>query len=152
MRARDLMTPEPACCTPDDDLEHVARLMRENDCGAIPVCESTNPGEVLGMVTDRDLAVRGLADGLGPDARVRDCMTGAVHACSPESSLDEVEEVMARHGVRRVPIIDTDGNLLGIISQADLALADDGDVSDREVAEVVETISTPGGPGSSNSS
>ena len=143
MQARELMTAEPACCTPDDTLEHAARLMRENDCGGIPVCETDNPGRVVGMVTDRDLAVRGLADGQGPDVTVRECMSSDVHSCAPDSSVEEVEETMTRHQVRRVPIIDADGKLLGIVAQADLALAEDGDVSDEDVAEVVETISHP---------
>lgn len=143
MQAQELMTTDPACCTPDDTLEHAARLMRENDCGAIPVCESENPGEVLGMVSDRDLAVRGLADGRGPENSVRECMTSEVHSCSPDSSIEEVEETMARHQVRRVPIIDADGKLLGIVAQADLALASNGDVSDEDVGKVVETISHP---------
>lgn len=146
MRARDLMTTEPACCTSDDTLETAARLMRENDCGGLPVCESTNPGEVIGMVTDRDLAVRGLADGHGPDSSVEGCMSSGVHSCSPDSTVDELEEVMTRNKVRRVPIIDADGNLLGIVAQADLAVAEDEDVSEEEVGEVVETISTPDEP------
>lgn len=143
MQARELMTADPACCTTDDTLEHAAKLMRENDCGAIPVCESENPGRVVGMVTDRDLAVRGLADGRGPDTDVRQCMSSDVHSCAPDSSVDEVEETMARHQIRRVPIIDADGKLLGIVAQADLALASNGDVSDEDVGEVVETISHP---------
>lgn len=143
MQAQELMTTDPACCTTDDNLEHAAKLMRENDCGAIPVCESENPGKVVGMVTDRDLAVRGLANGQGPEDTVRECMSSEVHSCAPDSSVEEVEETMARHQIRRVPIIDADGTLLGIVAQADLALAEDGDVSDEKVGEVVETISHP---------
>lgn len=143
MQAQELMTPEPACCTPDDTLEHAARLMRENDCGAIPVCESENPGRPVGMITDRDVTVRAVAEGQGPETPVRQCMSSDVHTCRAEAEIDEVEETMTHYQVRRVPIIDAEGKIIGIIAQADLALAADEEVEDRELAEVVETISQP---------
>lgn len=145
MEARDLMTPDPACCAPDDTLERAARLMRENDCGALPVCESENPGEPVGMVTDRDLTVRGLADGRGPETPVRSCMTEDVHTRRADDPVRDVEETMARHRIRRVPIIDADGRLIGIIAQADLARAEErGEVAPEEMVDVVEAVSTPG--------
>jgi CBS domain-containing protein len=137
------MTSNPACCTPNDTLEHAARAMLDHDCGALPVCESRNPGKVLGMVTDRDLAVRGLARGKGSQASVADCMTSDVHSCRPDSPAEEIEETMARHQVRRVPIIDADGRLVGIISQADLALHAGDDVTEEDVAHVIEAVSQP---------
>ena len=145
MRAQELMTRDPACCSPDDTLAHAARLMREHDCGAIPVCEHNSPEKVVGMITDRDMAVRALADGSGPQTPIRECMSRDVHTCGPDSTAAEVEDVMTRHQVRRVPIIDTDGRLLGIIAQADLALASDadGDVRPVDLAEVVEAVSRP---------
>lgn len=143
MQAQELMTPGPACCSPDDTLEQAARLMREHDCGALPVCERSSPEKVVGMITDRDIAVRAVAEGNGPDTRIRECMSSDVHGCGPDASTDEVEEVMARHQVRRVPIIDSDGQLLGIIAQADLALADTDEIDSEDIAEVIEAVSRP---------
>jgi CBS domain-containing protein len=137
------MTPDPACCTPNDTLEQAARTMLEHDCGALLVCESGNTGKVLGVVTDRDLAVRGLARGKGAASSVADCMTSDVHACRPDSSAEEIEATMARHQVRRVPVIDADGRLVGIVAQADLALCEDPDVSEEDVAHVIEAVSRP---------
>jgi CBS domain-containing protein len=143
MQAKDLMTTNPTCCSPDDTLETAARLMREHDCGSIPVCEHQSPEKVVGMITDRDIAVRAVAEGRGPDTPIRGCMSPKVHTCSPDSTAEEIEDVMSTHQVRRVPIIDTDGRLLGIIAQADLALSDDPRIAVHELAEVVQSVSRP---------
>jgi CBS domain-containing protein len=145
MKAQELMTASPACCTPDDRVERVAQLMAENDCGCIPVIADQNDTRVLGVITDRDIAIRGIAKGKGPDARVRDLMTPDPFCCSADADLKDVERVMAERQVRRVVVVDGDGCCLGVIAQADLALAAERkkDVSDLEVARVVERISEP---------
>jgi CBS domain-containing protein len=140
---KDIMTPDPACCTPDTTAREAAGLMRERDCGAIPVVDTREGRRPIGMVTDRDLAIRGLADGRGPDTPVRDLMTERPHAARPDDEVETVRQVMMQQKVRRVPVTDAKGAIVGIVAQADLARHDDA-VSDRELGKVVEAISEPG--------
>ncbi len=144
MRAQDIMTRDPACCTPGDSSRRAAELMRQHDCGAIPVVESEDSRRVVGMITDRDIAMRGVAEGRSADAPVDEVMTHEAECCSPDDDIAAVEGVMKDRQVRRVPIIDASGALVGIIAQADLALDDRED--DREVARVVERVSEPRRP------
>ena len=142
MKAKDIMTAAPCCCSPNDSLQDVARAMRDNDCGAVPIVDN---GGVVGIVTDRDLAVRALAEGKGSDARVGDFITTGPCCCSAEDDVRHIEKLMADKQVRRVPIVDADGCCVGIVAQADLARAAfDGErVSEHEVAILVERISEP---------
>jgi CBS domain-containing protein len=142
MKASDIMTPSPCCCSPDDSLRDVARMMRDKDCGAVPVVED---GCIVGIVTDRDLAVRALADGKSPDAKVGDVITRDPCCCNAADDVRGVAQIMSDNQVRRVPIVDAAGCCVGIVSQADLARAalDGQPVSDHEVAIVVERISEP---------
>jgi CBS domain-containing protein len=142
MRVGDIMTPNPVCCTPDSTAREVATLMRDNDCGSIPVVENGEAKRLVGMVTDRDLAVRGYAAGKGPDTRVRELMTEAPITSAPEDEVEIVREVMVAQQVRRVPVVDKDGAVVGIVAQADIAL-EEGAASDQEVGRVVEAISEP---------
>lgn len=142
MRVKQIMTPNPVSCTPDRTAREVAILMRDNDCGSIPVVESSATNRLVGTVTDRDLAIRGLAAGLGPEAPVRDLMTNDPVASLPEDEIEDVRQVMVERQVRRVPVVDVDGLLVGIVAQADIA-REDGAASDREVGRIVEAISQP---------
>lgn len=143
MKAQTLMTEKPACVTPNDTARQAARLMAENDCGCLPVVESSDTSRVVGVITDRDIALRAIARGKGSDTPVRDLMTSSPECCGPDSDLREVERVMADRQVRRVVIVDDANRCVGIISQADLARAakQGKKVTDREVATVVEQIS-----------
>jgi CBS domain-containing protein len=145
MKAQEIMTSNPACCVADDTAQQAASLMAECDCGVIPVVEDKQSMRLMGVVTDRDLAVRGLAQGKGPEAKVRDLMTSNPSCCSPDDNVKDVERVMAEQQVRRVPVVDDSGCCLGVIAQADLARTAEqkGGVTDREVARVVERISEP---------
>jgi len=145
MKAQELMTASPACCTPDDTAERVAQLMADNDCGCIPVVVGQKDSHVVGVITDRDIATRGVAKGKGPETRVRDLMTPDPFCCSADADVRDVEGVMADRQVRRVVVVDGDGRCVGIIAQADVALAAERskDVSDVEVAHIVERISEP---------
>ena len=143
MRIKEIMTPDPACCTPDSTAREAATLMRERDCGAIPVVDTREGRRPIGMVTDRDLAVRGLADGRGPDTPVRELMTERSHAAQADDEVETVRQVMMQQKVRRVPVTDADGTIIGIVAQADLARHDEA-VSDQELGKVVEAISEPG--------
>jgi CBS domain-containing protein len=146
MKARDIMTKDPACVTADETAQRVAQLMADSDCGCIPVVDARDNDRVIGVVTDRDIAVRGVAQGRGPNTPVRELMSTDVTSCPPDADLLEVERVMTERQIRRVVVADNDGRARGIIAQADLARAAErgGDVSEREVARVVERISEPG--------
>ena len=144
MKAKELMTTNPACCTPDATAQQVAQLMEENDCGCIPVVEDGESRFLVGVITDRDLALRGVARGRSPETPVKELMSTDVSAVKPEDPVDRVEELMADLQVRRVPVIDEDGCCVGIIAQADLALEDEL-ASDADVGQVVERISEPHG-------
>ena len=142
MRVRDVMTPDPACCTPDATAQEAAILMRDNDCGSLPVVESESNRRLIGTVTDRDLAVRALAEGKGSDTPVRELMTDGPTTAAPEDEVETVREVMVAQQVRRVPVVDEDGRVVGIVAQADIA-REEGAASDQEVGRIVEAISDP---------
>jgi CBS domain-containing protein len=144
VRVLEMMTPDPTCCTPDSTARQAALLMKEHDCGSIPVVENASSKRLVGTVTDRDLAIRGLAAGNGPETPVRELMTPEPITCAPEDEVEVVREVMVAQQVRRVPVVDRDGRVVGIVSQADLAL-EEGAASDREVGRIVEAISEPRG-------
>ncbi len=144
MRVRDIMTPDPAFGTPDSTARDVALLMKDHDCGSIPIVEKRDSKRLVGTVTDRDLAVRGIAAGKGPDTPVRELMTEGPVSCSPDDEVEIVREVMVSQLVRRVPVVDEDGNLVGIVAQADIA-REEGAASDQEVGRIVEAISDPRG-------
>jgi CBS domain-containing protein len=138
------MTPDPASCTPDATARQAATLMRDYDCGSIPVVENGQNKNLVGTVTDRDLAVRGLAEGKGPETPVRELMTGSPVTCGPDDEVETVREVMVARLVRRVPVVDDRGALVGIVAQADIA-REEGAASDQEVGRIVEAISDPRG-------
>jgi len=142
VRVCQIMTPDPACCTPDSTAQDAALLMKEHDCGSIPVVERLETRILVGTVTDRDLAIRGLAAGRGPNTQIRELMTNDPIAAAPEDEVEIVREVMVAQQVRRVPVVDENGSVVGIVAQADLAL-EDGAASDQEVGRIVEAISDP---------
>jgi CBS domain-containing protein len=143
MKANEIMTPTPATCTPDTTARQAAQLMERHDCGALPVVEEGS-SRLIGVVTDRDLVVRGLAKGLSADTPVRELMTGSPHVVRPEDDLDRVEELMAREQIRRVPVVDSSGRCVGVIAQADLARALHA-VGRKDFGKVLERISEPAG-------
>jgi CBS domain-containing protein len=142
MKARELMTEQPACCTPDHTVQEAAQLMRDNDCGCVPVVEDTETNRIVGLVTDRDITCRCTAEGKGPETLVREAMSDDPKSCGPDDDVAAVEKIMAEGQVRRVPVVDNRGCCVGIIAQADLALNQRA-ASEREVGQVVEQISTP---------
>ena len=142
MKANELMTPSPCCASTQSSARDVAVLMREHDCGAIPVVDES--GCVVGMITDRDLAIRALADGKDGDTKVGEIMTSSPCCASVDDNVRDIERLMSENQVRRVPIVDASGCCVGIVSQADLARAAERDkVTEHEVALVVEAISEP---------
>ena len=142
MKAQELMTESPACCTPESTVREAARMMLEHDCGCIPVVEKGGK-RLVGVVTDRDIACRCVAEGKGPDAQVQEIMTTDPRCCHPEDDVAAVEQIMMQAQIRRVPVVDARGDCVGMIAQADLAVKDE-EVSDGELGRVVERISEPG--------
>ena len=123
MVVRDVMTERLNLCTPDTNLQDVARMMADHDCAAIPVVDPET-GRAIGIVTGRDVARRALARGRNPlDMRAEDVMTAPVTAVSPGSSLLECEAKMQEAQVRCMPVVDEAGQLCGIISQSDITRA-----------------------------
>jgi CBS domain-containing protein len=148
MRASELMTENPQCVTPDTTLTDVARKMRELNVGIIPVVDDMQTRRLQGVITDRDIAVRAVADGKEGSTRVSECMTTDVETVNKNDSVREVLNVMERDQVRRVPVTDREGRLVGIIAQADLAVDFAGDDPRREemVEETIQRISEPARP------
>jgi CBS domain-containing protein len=138
MTVVSVMTPNPACCTATTPLRDVARMMLEHDCGQIPVVdESQRP---IGVVTDRDIAVRVVAEGRNSnDATAADAMSMPVRTVTTETSVADCVCVMEADQIRRVPVVDADGKLAGIVSIADLALSG----KQEATAEVVKEVSEP---------
>jgi CBS domain-containing protein len=119
-RAGDLMTRNVTTVHPNDSVQHAARLMRDEDCGAIPVVDRN--GRMIGMITDRDITIRLVADGNDPRrAQVQDCMTDEVFACHANDPIEGCIRSMKEHQVRRMVIVNDRNQVLGIISQGDLA-------------------------------
>ncbi len=143
MQALDLMTADPVCCTPASTSREVARLMREHDCGCVPVLEGKG-GRVIGVVTDRDIACRCVAEGKSPKTPIKEIMTLNPQCCRPDDDLAAVEQIMIMGQVRRVPVIDAKGHCVGMIAQADLALSD-RKAPETDIGRVVERISEPVG-------
>jgi CBS domain-containing protein len=144
MRTRDIMTVRPECCTPDDTAERAAHLMAKNDCGCLPVVDDRDSRHLVGVVTDRDITVRGVAQGRSAETPVRELMTPDVACCTVDSDLTDVERLMTERQVRRVPIIDDRGCCVGIVAQADIARQSERYVTASEVGRIVEQISEPG--------
>ena len=142
MRAQDLMTADPACCEPNSTVREAAQLMRDHDCGCIPVIEGESR-RLVGVLTDRDVACRCVAEGKSPDTPVRHVMTTNPQSCHPEDDVAAVEQIMIETQVRRVPVVDAKQCCVGMIAQADLALNQEA-ASGQEVGRVVERISEPG--------
>ena len=136
MQVQQVMTHDVAMVNPDQTLQKAARLMADLDLGALPVGQGDR---LVGMITDRDIAVRGVAQGKGPKAKVRDVMTPEIKYCFADQELDEISANMADIQLRRLPVVDRDKRLVGILSLCDLAASDDPDCA----LEALSGISRP---------
>jgi len=141
MKAREIMTANPRTVTPDTNLPEVARLMQSEDVGIVPVVDAGGSRQLVGVVTDRDIALRVVGEGRDPNAvRVSDVMSTNVRTCREDDSVDQVMDVMGQEQVRRIPIVDERGSLVGIVAQADVVLQAS---SDKKAERTVEKISQP---------
>jgi CBS domain-containing protein len=137
MKVRDIMTREVKIVSPADALQSAAQLMEKNDFGMVPVGENDR---LVGMLSDRDITVRGVARGLAPDrATVRDVMTTDVKYVYDDESVDDVSRHMSELQVRRLPVLNREKRLVGIVSLGDLAVKDPSDAG-----EALQSISQPG--------
>ena len=131
---QEAMTSNPAAITPDTTAQEAARLMKSEDVGALPVVED---GRLTSVITDRDLAIRGVAEGAGVDTPVRELASKDVVTIDPQQSIEEAARLMGQHQVRRLPVVEEDGRLVGMLAQADVAAAG----HDTLTGEVVQKIS-----------
>jgi len=119
-QVRELMTKNPRTVKPDSTAADAAKLMRDEDTGVVPIAEGD--GRLVGVVTDRDIAIRIVADGKDPGStKVTDFASQNLVTIDPQQELDEVLRLMAKHQVRRLPVVEEDGKLVGIVAQADIA-------------------------------
>ncbi len=140
MLTREIMTQKVDCVTPEDTLRKAARIMRDSDVGMVPVIDADDGMHLTGVITDRDIAVRHVAEGHGPECHVAEAMTRKhLVTVSPEEDVDNVMRRMRDAQVRRVPVVH-DGRLVGVVAQADLARRT---ADDAEVGQTVERISEP---------
>jgi CBS domain-containing protein len=140
MTVDDVMTPEPVCCTPETGLREVSLMMLEHDCGEIPIVQNADERTLVGVVTDRDIVCRLVAHGQNPvELTAEACMSHPVVSVAAGSSLDECCELMGTRQIRRMPVVDANGAICGIVSQADIAQF----TSIGRTAEVVREVSEP---------
>ena len=138
MKVREAMTTEVQLCTPDDTLRDAAEAMAALDCGLLPV---TDNERLVGIISDRDIAIRGVGMGRGPDCRIGDVMTADVKYCFDDQDIAEVTANMGDIQVRRLPVLNRQKRLVGIIALGDIARAQAGDGT----AAALGQISRPGG-------
>ena len=138
MYVKDIMTANPACCTKDASLQEAAQMMRDNDCGCIPVVEDQSSKKPVGVITDRDIALRIVAEGKNPlDLTVANAMTANAETVKPNTSIEDCCDLMEDKQIRRVVVVDDSGRCCGIIAQADIAL----NAANNKTAEVVQEVS-----------
>lgn len=135
---REFMTSDVRTVAPGDNARQAAQFMLEADTGSIPVCEGDR---VIGMITDRDLAVRGTAKGLGPDASVRELMSEDVVCARDTDDADDIARQMAERQVRRMPVVDADKKLVGMVSLGDLSRQG----KQEAATTALEGVTAPGG-------
>jgi CBS domain-containing protein len=137
----DVMTPDPTCCAAGDPIKRAAEIMKTEDVGSVPVVEGKNSRKLVGIITDRDIVLKVVAEGKDSGGvKIEEVMSGSPVTCRPDDPLGHAMDRMAQHQVRRVPVVDGKGNVVGIISQADVATRVD---LPEKTANVLENISQP---------
>lgn len=137
MKVRDIMTRNVKTARPEDTIQQIARLMSENDTGVIPITEGQRP---IGLLTDRDIVVRAIAEGRGLDTTASQIMTTNLELVQEDDDLNDVTDKMSRQQIRRVLVVDNNRNLCGIVSLGDVALED----KSKPAGKTLEQISEPG--------
>lgn len=139
MRARDIMNSDPMCCLPDTPIQQVAELMVKFDCGSLPVVNDPKTASpLLGVITDRDIVCRAIAKGQNPlDLTARDCMTVPGVAVRPDDSVEHCMHIMEDSQIRRIPVVDERGAVIGIVTQAHIANSANRD----QAGELLQSLS-----------
>jgi CBS domain-containing protein len=142
-KCNEVMTKNPVCCLQNETVLKAARMMKSENVGSIPVIENDQTKRLVGIVTDRDLTLKIIADGLNAEStKVDSVMTHKVVTCHTEDDLQKALDAMAEHQLRRIPIVDNDNRIVGIIAQADVATRVD---QPEKTAEMVKEISQDDG-------
>jgi len=140
MQVREIMSKDVICCTPDTNLRDVAKLMAEHDCGDIPIISTRDGRKPIGVITDRDITCRAVAQGRNPlEITAKDYMSTPVVTVTPEMALEDCCHVMEEHQIRRVPVVDERGACCGVVSQADIARV----ASESRAGHVLREVSRP---------
>ena len=134
MKVSDVMTPNPRTVQLSDSIQRAAQIMRDEDTGAVPVVEDGS--HVVGMITDRDIVIRAVADG-DFDCTIDDIVSDDVICATPDMSTGEAEDLMSEHQIRRLPVVDADENLVGIVSLGDLAVKENRDARTGDTLEKI---------------
>jgi CBS domain-containing protein len=138
MQVKDIMTSDPACCTPESSLTEVAKMMVDYDCGEIPVVENQEERVPIGVITDRDIVTRTIGAGIDPmDLTAADCMSMPVVTVTPETSFEECRRVLEEKQIRRVPVVDKTGACCGIVALADITKY----ASEQDAGKVLQEVS-----------
>src|SRR5262245_43964166 len=141
MRVSEVMTRGVQCVRPGDTIRDAARKMRELDIGPVPVCGDND--KLAGMLTDRDIAIRAVAEGKDPSTKVQDVMTPDIHYCFEDQDVEEAARQMRDRQIRRLVVLNRDKGMVGIVSLGDLAV----DTGDEDMAgETLEAVSQPSKP------
>ena len=138
MFVKEIMTQNPVCCSADTGLQEVAKIMVDHDCGCVPVVDGIDSGRPVGIITDRDICCRAVAEGRNPlDLTAGDIMTKNVVTVSPDTSVEDCCNLMEVNQIRRIAVVDGSGACVGIVAQADIAV----NASGQKTAEVVQEVS-----------
>jgi len=144
MQLREIMTSNPRWCEPSDSAQRAATIMRDENTGVVPVVTDATSRRVAGVVTDRDLCMNVVAEGRDPSSvRVEQCMTSTVVTARPEDPVEKATELMQRNQIRRLPIVDAQGALAGIVALADVV--ERSGAGAAQTHETLKKVSEPGG-------
>jgi CBS domain-containing protein len=137
MKVKEVMSPNPVCCVPGDTAQAVARIMCEHNIGSVPVVIDQQSRELVGVITDRDLCCSIIAAGHDPKTTtVQKFVSLDPVTCRDAENLDKCERAMQEHQIRRIPIVDSENRVIGIVAQADLALKDKPEKVSKTLAEI----------------
>jgi CBS domain-containing protein len=145
MKIREIMTPDPVCCIPEDSAQKVAAMLRDQDIGSMPVVLDQSSRKLVGVITDRDLCCKLVAEGLDPaTTKIDRVFSLQPVSCRDGENVTACEQLMQEHQIRRIPVVDGEGRCIGIVSQADLALHEKPEKVSKTVAEISKPA--PGSP------
>lgn len=142
MKVSEIMTAAPTCCSRGEKVQQAANIMRDLNVGVIPVVESETDDTLVGLVTDRDLCLGIVARGLDPASEeVSSCMSEDIVSCQADDNVEKVVALMQKHQIRRIPVVDAENHIEGIVSLADITVR----AHEQDIAETITEISEPQG-------